>query len=168
MNGCGARSAQCDRSNFQLDDQGGQSRQAVQLATESALSPDGFRPGGGRRCRRTSSTGTQMELWSNCRLRLCIPPSARSLLRGNVGALRQARSSASAAPPFGLRYPSKSCSQSSAKRFLRASVNAELRPWEPAPCLASRCVTRGKSGNSTKRRHNHVPEQSQPHRIPRR
>src|SRR5579859_5625661 len=31
-----------------------------------------------------------------------------------------ARSSASAAPPFGLRYPSRSCSRSSAKRFLRS------------------------------------------------
>ena len=31
-----------------------------------------------------------------------------------------ARSSASAAPPYGLRFPSKSCSERTAKRFLRS------------------------------------------------
>jgi len=50
--------------------------------------------------------------------------------------------------------------------FSGASVNAELRPWEPGPSLASLSVTRAGRGNSTKRRRNH--EQSQPHRIHRR
>ena len=48
------------------------------------------------------------------------------------------RSSASIASPFGLRFPLEilfaKCSE---KIFSGASVNAELRPWEPGPSLAS-------------------------------
>jgi hypothetical protein len=79
-----------------------------------------------------------------------------------------ARSSASAMPPCGLRYPDKSCSRSAAKRFLQS-----LRKCR-ASAIGSRAHALGfawcdprRIGKFNKRSQDHVPEQSQPHRIPR-
>ena len=54
------------------------------------------------------------------------------------------------------------------KDFSGASVNAELRPWEPGPSLGFAGCDPSRFGKFNKRRQDHVPEQSQPHRIPRR
>src|SRR5271169_5032299 len=61
-----------------------------------------------------------------------------------------ARSSALAAPPVGLRFPSKSCSESTPKRFLRTlrKCRASALGAEPTR-LAPPGVTRAGSGNST-------------------
>src|SRR5277367_1656573 len=61
-----------------------------------------------------------------------------------------ARSSALAAPPCGLRFPSKSCSESTPKRFLRTlrKCRASALGAEPTR-LASPGVIRAGSGNST-------------------
>ena len=53
------------------------------------------------------------------------------------------------------------------KDFSGASVNAELRPWEPGPSLGFAGCDPSRIGKFNKRRQDHVPEQSQPHRIPR-
>ncbi len=76
-----------------------------------------------------------------------------------------ARSSASAAPPCGLRFPSKSCSERTPKRFLRSLRKCRASALgSMAHSLDS--VPRSRSGNSTNG-DNHVPEQSNPHRLPR-
>ena len=49
-----------------------------------------------------------------CVFRLCSGTASGLVMRPAA-----TRSSASAAPPFGLRFPSKSCSESTPKRFLR-------------------------------------------------
>ena len=62
-----------------------------------------------------------------------------------------ARSSASATPPCGLRFPSQSCSQQRRKDFSGPSVNAELRhlgAWPTPPFGAPT-----KIGRFHKRRH---------------
>ena len=48
------------------------------------------------------------------------PAFVRAPLRGFFMRPAAARSSASAAPPCGLRFPSKSCSERTPKRFLRS------------------------------------------------
>ena len=79
------------------------------------------------------------------------------------------RSSASTVSPVGLRFPLE---------ILFAKCSEKISPEPPqmqsfglgsrAPRLASPGVTRAGHGKFNKRRRNHVPEQSQPHRIPRR
>ena len=75
-----------------------------------------------------------------------------------------ARSSASAAPPCGLRFPSNLVRKDRRKDFSGASVNAELRHLGAWPTRLM--VPRPRSGDSTNGDH-HVPEQSDPHRLPR-
>ena len=63
------------------------------------------------------------------------PGIALAFVRSRLGASHApaaTRSSASVPSPCGLRFPSKSCLPIR-ERFLRTSVNAELRPWEPWP-----------------------------------
>src|SRR5579863_1360199 len=63
--------------------------------------------------------GIEWELWSRRHLPFGIPPSARSLLRGNAGARRQLALLLRLHRPVGCGFRSKSCSRSAAKRFLR-------------------------------------------------
>ena len=68
-------------------------------------------------------------------------------------------------PPYGLRFPSKSCSESTPKRFLRT-----LRKCRASALGSMAHSLNGdpiKFGKFNKRRHDHVPEQSQPHRLSR-
>jgi hypothetical protein len=79
-----------------------------------------------------------------------------------------ARSSASASPPCGLRYPDKSFSRSAAKRFLQSLRKCRASALgSRAHSLGSALCDPSRIGKFNKRRQDHVPEQSQPHRIPR-
>jgi len=66
---------------------------------------------------RSQSANKNVALKSVCRYvsRLCSGTASGLFMRPTA-----ARSSASAAPPCGLRFPSKSCSQRAPKRFLRS------------------------------------------------
>jgi hypothetical protein len=75
-----------------------------------------------------------------------------------------ARSSASAAPPCGLRFPPNLVRKDRRKDFSGTSVNAELRHLGAWPTRFM--MPRPRSGDSTNGDH-HVPEQSNPHRLPR-
>ena len=88
---------------------------------------------------------------------------AQAPLRGFSCALRQLRSSASAAPPCGLRFPSKSCSQRSAKRFLRTL--RKCRASALGSMARSPRVPRATAGQIQTTENTHVPEQSHPHRF---
>ena len=97
--------------------------------------------------------------------------ASRRLFGHCVGGLPRpaaTRSSASAAPPCGLRFPSKSYSASTPKRFVRTlrKCRASALGSRPHSQGSARCDP-NKIGKFNKRRHYHVPEQSQPHRLPR-
>ena len=95
--------------------------------------------------------------------RLVSPLSARSRLRDFAGARRRLALLLRLRRPAGYGFRSKSCSQSTAKRFLRTLRECRPSALGAGPSLASQGVTRAGRGNSTKRRQDH--EQSQPHRI---
>ena len=120
------------------------------------------------RWRLDSATGNPMGALVQRAPAVLYPAICSVTASGQYRRPAAARSSASAAPPFGLRYPDKSCSLSAAKRFL----------WNLRKCRASALGSRAHSlgfaqcdpsriGKFNKRRQSHVPEQSQPHRIPR-
>ena len=105
---------------------------------------------------RSQCADENFALKSVCRYvsRLCSGTASGLFMRPAA-----ARSSASAAPPCGLRFPSKSCSERTPKRFLR-----NLRKCR-ASALGSRPHSQSfagcdpsKIGKSNKRRHHHVPE----------
>src|SRR6201996_1914296 len=71
-------------------------------------------------------------------------------------------------PPIGLRFPSKSYSASTPKRFVGTlrKCRASALGSRPHSQGSARCDP-NKIGKFNKRRHYHVPEQSNPHRFPR-
>src|SRR5215469_17718086 len=76
------------------------------------------------------------------------------------------------ARPFGVPVPPKTSLQSTAKNALHTSFGSlpESRPsalGSRALSLASLYVTRATTGEFNKRRHSHVSEQSNAHRLPR-
>src|SRR5271163_397221 len=75
------------------------------------------------------------------------------------------RSSASAAPPCGLRFPSKSCSEEAPEKTSPDPPQMQsFGTWEHGPL--AQLVPRPRSGDSTNG-DTHVSEQSNPHRLPR-
>jgi hypothetical protein len=120
------------------------------------------------RWRLDSSTGTPMRDLVQRAPAVLYPAICSVTASGQYLRPAAARSSASAAPPFGLRYPDKSCSQSVAKRFLQSLRKCRASALgSRAHSLASPKCDPSRIGKFNKRRQDHVPEQSQPHRIPR-
>src|SRR5271166_3769198 len=111
---------------------------------------------------RSQSANKNVALKNVCRYvsRLCSGTASGLFMRPAA-----ARSSASAAPPSGLRFPSKSRSERPPKRFLRSlrkcrasALGSMVHSLNGAPT---------KIGRFNKRRHDHVPEQNNPHRLSR-
>ena len=107
----------------------------------------------------------------NCGLGCVCRSASRRMFGHCFGALPAPggnSTSASATPPIGLRFPSKSCSASTPKDFSGPSVNAELRHLGAGPTRkATPAVTRTGSGNSTNGDTTMYQKQSNPQRLPR-
>src|SRR5260370_15541 len=92
------------------------------------------------------------------------PAFVRAPLRGFSCALRQLALLLRLRRPAGYGFPPNLVRKDRRKDFSGASVNAELRHLGAWPTRLM--VPRSRSGNSTNG-DNHVPEQSNPHRLPR-
>ncbi len=106
---------------------------------------------------RTSAAKAPMRTFVPCASAVMYPPIAWSLLRGHSGARRHC------AALLRLRRPSGH--GSSLKGTLQES--ATWRLGAGPTCLASPRCDPSKIGKFNKRRHPHVSEQSNPHRLPR-
>src|ERR1035441_6072435 len=150
------------------------SRRLVEQANNSLHTRNG---GGERRsCRgvisdakvlplwRASLAGTQMKalLWSVSAV--MYPAFVRAPLRAFSCALRQLALLLRLRRPAGYGFPPNLVRKDRRKDFSGASVNAELRHLGAWPTRLM--VPRPRSGDSTNG-DNHVPEQSNPHRLPR-
>jgi hypothetical protein len=111
-------------------------RSVICLLLQSAI---GHR--GEKRCRRTSSAGSVMRALLGRVFAVLYPAFCSVTASGPVRRPAAARSSASTALPCGLRFPSKSCSESTPKRFLRSLHK----------CRASALGSRAHSHPSTQR-----------------
>lgn len=132
------------------------------------------------RLRQTSSTGMRMKTLLRHVSAVLYPAFCSVTASGLFMRPAAARSSASASHPSkstpdlpgtpitprcGLRLPSKSSSESTPKRFLRT-----LRKCRASALGSMAHSLNGdpiKFGKFNKRRHDHVSEQSQPHRLSR-
>src|SRR5712692_8621479 len=92
------------------------------------------------------------------------PAFVRAPLRGFSCALRQLALLLRLRRPAGYGFPQNLVRKERRKDFSGASANAELRHLGAWPTRL--VVPRSRSGNSTNG-DNHVPEQSNPHRLPR-
>ena len=91
------------------------------------------------------------ELWPRGRLPFCIPPSARSLLRGSAGARRQLALLLRLHRPVGYVSSRNLVRRVRRKDFSGPSEMQSFGLGSRAPRLASPGVTRTGSGNSTNR-----------------
>jgi hypothetical protein len=110
------------------------------------------------------SRGMQMKalLWSVSAV--MYPAFVRAPLRAFSCALRQLALLLRLCRPAGYGFPPNLVRKDRRKDFSGASVNAELRHLGAWPTRLM--VPRPRSGDSTNG-DNHVPEQSNPHRLPR-
>ena len=123
-----------------------------------------------QRLRRTSSAEIEMRSFGSGSVSAVLYPAFCSVTAsGPIRRPAAARSSASASScPAGYGFPPNLVRKVRRKDFSGPSVNAELRHLGAGPTrLASPGVTRAGSGNSTNGDTDHVPEQSNPHRLPR-
>jgi len=113
---------------------------------------------------RASLAGTQMKalLWSVSAV--MYPAFVRAPLRAFSCALRQLALLLRLRRPTGYGFPPNLVRKDRRKDFSGASVNADLRHLGAWPTRLM--VPRPRSGDSTNG-DNHVPEQSNPHRLPR-
>jgi hypothetical protein len=151
------------------------SRRLVEQANNSLQTRNGG--GEGRSCRgvisdakglaarwRVSLAGTQMKalLWSVSAA--MYPAFVRASLRAFSCALRQLALLLRLRRPAGYGFPPNLVRKDRRKDFSGTSVNAELRHLGAWPTRFM--MPRPRSGDSTNGDH-HVPEQSNPHRLPR-
>jgi len=110
---------------------------------------------------RSQGTHENFVLKSVCRFvsRLCSDTASGLFIRPAA-----ARSSASLRRPAGYGFPPNLVRKKRRKDFSGTSVNAELRHLGAWPTRFM--MPRPRSGDSTNGDH-HVPEQSNPHRLPR-
>jgi hypothetical protein len=118
----------------------------------------------GLQLRRTSPAKMQMRtlLWRVSAV--MYPAFVRAPLRAFSCALRQLALLLRLRRPAGYGFPPNLVRKDRRKDFSGASVNAELRHLGAWPTRLM--VPRPRSGDSTNG-DNHVPEQSNPHRLPR-